>query len=79
MKLNEKQRGEAKELLEEYQTICDMLSDVERRIFLLYLTSTKEGENDHCEVSVSRKNAKDLLLAEKKWTETELAKLGIEV
>lgn len=79
-KLNEKQRSEAKQLLEEYQTICEMLSDVDRRIFQLYLTSSREGTtDDFAEVSVSRKGAKDLLIAEKEWTKRELVKLGIEV
>lgn len=77
-KLNEKQRAEVKDLLEDYQKICDLLSDVERRAFQIYLTSDKDGD-DFVEVQVSRKGAKTLLQEEKSWTEGELKRLGIEV
>jgi hypothetical protein len=78
VKLNEKQLGEVKDLLEDYQTICDMLSDCERSIFRLYLMSEKD-ESDTAEVEISRKGAKTLLQAEKEWTAANLAQLGIEV
>ncbi len=63
-KLNEKQRAEVKDLLEDYQKICDILGDVDRRIFQIYLTSDKDG-NDFSEVQVTRKGAKTLLQSEK--------------
>ena len=79
-KLNEKQRADAKSLLEDCENICGMLADVDRRIFQLFLTSNKEGDDtDFCEVQISRKTAKAALQEEKAWTETELKKLGIEV
>lgn len=77
-KLNEKQRAEAKELLGDYQKICDMLHDVGRPIFTVYIQSDRDKE-DFEEVQVSVKGARALLENEKMWTEAELKKLGIEV
>lgn len=80
IKLNEKQRGAAQDLLSDYQKICDTLADVDRRMFQIYLTSDKEEEgSDFSEVLVTRAGAKALLQSEKEWTEKELKKLGIEV
>lgn len=81
IKLNEKQRAEAKAILEDYQAICDVLHDVDRRIFQIFLTSDKaeEGDKDFVQVQVSRTGAKTLLQAEKALAEGELRKLGIEV
>jgi hypothetical protein len=75
-KLSEKQRAEAKELLGDYQTICDMIHDADRRQFEVQSTTEKD---DFEQVAVSRKGAKTLLEVEKAWTEAELKKLGIEV
>lgn len=77
-KLSEKGIGEAKDLLEDYQKICDMLFDVDKRKFCLYLTS-EDDKKDFAEVVVRRSGAKALLEAEKEWTAAELKKLGIEV
>jgi hypothetical protein len=77
-KLSEKQRAEAKDLLGDYQTICDMIHDANRRQFAISIQSTTD-KDDFEEVQVRRQPAKELLEAEKKWTEDELKKLGIEV
>lgn len=77
IKLSEKQRAEAKELLGDYQTTCDMINDVGRRMFSLTITSESDA-NDFSELVVSSKNAKVLLEAEKEQTILELKKLGIE-
>ena len=77
-KLNEKQRAEVKVLLEDYQTICDMLSDVDRKLFRVLITSESD-DKDFADVAVSRKGAKVLLQSEKEQTEAELKTLGIEV
>lgn len=77
-KLNEKQRMEAKDLLESYEMIDGMLSDVDRRIFRISIQS-ESSDKDFADVEVSRKGAKALLQSEKEWTVAELKKLGIEV
>src|SRR5260221_569454 len=43
IKLTEKQKTEAKELLGDHQTICDMLADVDRHKFTLYLMSDSDS------------------------------------
>ena len=77
-KLNEKQRAEAKALLDDYQKICDMLHDVGRPTFTVSIQSDRD-KDDFEEVQVSVKGARALLEAEKIWTTDELKKLGIEV
>jgi hypothetical protein len=78
MKLTEKQRTEAKELLADYQNILDMLHDVGSPRFTVYIQSDRD-KDDFGEVQVHAKGAKKLLEEEKEWTEAELKKLGIEV
>jgi hypothetical protein len=78
MKLTEKQRTEAKEFLADYQNILDMLHDVGSPRFIVYIQSDRD-KDDFSEVQVHAKGAKELLEEERKWTEAELKKLGIEV
>jgi hypothetical protein len=77
-KLSEKQRGEVTDLLDGYQKICDLLSDIRRPKFLLYIMSMSD-ENDTAEVQVRASSAKLLLESEKAWTIDKLKNLGIEV
>lgn len=78
-KLSEKARGEVKDLLDDYQKICDMLQDASKRQFLVHLTGYSEDGDDIDELLVRTSAAVELLKAEKQWTEDELKKLGIEV
>jgi hypothetical protein len=77
-KLSEKQRNEARNLLDDYQKIFDLLNDISRPKFLVYIMSTNE-ESDTAEVQVRASVAKTLLESEKAWTISELKKLNIEV
>lgn len=77
-KLSEKQITEVKELLGDYQKICDLLSTAGKSKYSIYIVADDDSEDTE-EVQVRKTAAIELLKAEKLWAAAELQNLGITV
>lgn len=77
--LNEKKRDEAKSLLFDHQAITDALLNLGKSGFYTTLTVANEDDNDFSTVELQYAIAKKTFMDQKKWTETQLKKLGIEI
>ena len=81
IKLTEKKRDDAKSLLEDHQKLCDALLVVGKPGWerLLFLNGPENRGEDNVEIALNYDLTKRTLTEQKKWTEKELAKLGIEL
>ena len=77
--LNEKGRDDVRSLLQDHQNASDALFNLGKSNFYKAITVSNEDDNDYNTVELQHIIAKKSLTEQKKWIETELEKLGIEI
>ncbi len=77
--LNEKKRDDLKALLEDHQNLTDAIFNLGKSTFYQAIIVAEEDGGEFTQVDIRHGIAKKVLTEQKKWIDTELKKLGVEI
>jgi hypothetical protein len=78
-KWTRKTRDDVASLIKDHQSITDALANISKSTWVCELSLSHEADNDFIAVGLTVSIAKRVIAEQKAWTETKLAKYGIDI